>query len=700
MDRVDTRRSIRSRLRRRAPALAVAMLAGMVVYLIAHLVFPHHSINHDEAVYLQQAEMLLAGRLTLTPPVQDVFHPWFFVSDGQHLYPKYTPVPAAMFAVGMVLGDARLALAAVAAGICYLTVAIGAELFDRRTGVLAGVLLLASPLFLVDAALFLPYAPTTLLNLMFALAYVRADRTGRHRWAVLGGLAIGLAFFARPFTAVLFAIPFVVHAIWTVRTLDTPVIVRQFLIGTTGMAGVVLALAYNAHLTGSALLFPYEAFAPQDGLGFGRRAILGYERMYTPSLAVRANLKVLASYSSRWIVAGPVGALLAAVGLWGVARRGLRSRLSGGSSGADTSPAMHAHRLVVAGLFFTLPAGNILFWGNLNILGRLSVQGDGLIRFLGPYYHFDLLAPTAIFAAVGSIAVFGHLRSVPVGTVRPRLAARVGLAASVLVAATFVGIAGAAVAPPLADNHENSRELSMAYEPFDRGPPADAVVFLPTPLGDWLNHPFQKLRNDPGFDGRTIYAIDERQFAVVDAYPDRRLYRYVYRGQWAPMAGDSVQARLQPVRHVAGESVRMALSVGIPHNGSVSIRMTTGRDHAHYTIEEPGRSVNSTVTVTPTRAHLRGQSVTPLNPGQSGVAPPENGVITLTVFVDYGRGSGFSYQVHLPVATETQHVRGLTPELEVCQTARRCGGEAAYIPETARPGVYARANLTTGTRGR
>ena len=47
------------------------------------------------------------------------------------------------------------------------------EVFDRRTGLVAGAFLLASPLFLIDSSVFLPYAPTTLLNLCFAVAYVR-----------------------------------------------------------------------------------------------------------------------------------------------------------------------------------------------------------------------------------------------------------------------------------------------------------------------------------------------------------------------------------------------------------------------------------------------------------------------------------------------------------------------------------------------
>ena len=205
---------------RRRPRWLVAALAvftAVFIYTVGETVFPYYTSNHDEAVYLQQAAMLLEGKLRLFPPVDDVFHPWFFIVDGNSLYPKYTPVTAAIFAVGMLLGPSRIALAIVAAGAVALTYAVVAEVFDRETGVIAAVLLVLSPLFVVEASVFLPYVPAFCLNLLFAWAYLRADRTGDVRFAALAGGAIGISFWARPYTAVLFAAPFIAHALWTLR---------------------------------------------------------------------------------------------------------------------------------------------------------------------------------------------------------------------------------------------------------------------------------------------------------------------------------------------------------------------------------------------------------------------------------------------------------------------------------------------------
>src|SRR6056297_2250205 len=113
----------------RVALLAFALAGATAVWLLATRVFPYHSLNHDEAVYLQQAAMLLDGRLFLTPPVDGAFRPWFFVRDGGHLYPKYAPVPAAVFALGALLDQTRLALAGVGAANVVLVALVVRELF-------------------------------------------------------------------------------------------------------------------------------------------------------------------------------------------------------------------------------------------------------------------------------------------------------------------------------------------------------------------------------------------------------------------------------------------------------------------------------------------------------------------------------------------------------------------------------------------
>jgi len=661
--------------RRRLAVAGLAVAAGALVYTIATQFFPYHTPNHDEAVYLQQAAMLLDGRLFLDPPVPDAFRPWFFVeTGGGRLYPKYAPVPAAMFAVGELLGGYRVALALIAAGVVALTTRIGTAVFDRKTGLLAGVLLLASPLFLVDASVFLPYLPTTLWNLTFAVAYLHADRTGSKRSAAAAGLAIGIAFFARPYTAVLFALPFIVHALWTLRDLEREPLVRQGLTAALGLAGVGTALAYNTVVTGDPLLFPYQVFAPQDGPGFGHREILGYSREYTLALALRSNAEALWVYATKWVAAGALGTLAAVLGLGVSLRRGLTPR-----------------QATLAGLFVTVPVGNLFFWGTLNTLGALDRAGDGLIHLLGPYYHVDLLVPTVVFSAVGLRVGWRTVRNWLAN--RQRITAQHVTAALVLCAVVFSGSAVAIAAGPLADNTAVTERYEQAYTPFEnRTVGDDVLVFLPTPYGDWLGHPFQLLRNDPGYDDGPVYALDQRQFAVVDAFPDRTLYRYTYRGSWAPTAGQTVEPRLQEIEHARGELVRHQIALGVPQFAeTVSYRLASENGSAYAATDATGHeSLSLALSVDDRTATLHGGGIENRSVPVSG-----RETLRLTAFVDYGTGAGFSYRFEIPLTVENGSVRTLTPAVEVCRDGRLCDGEAAYVPGEHETGIAVETNTTT-----
>lgn len=659
--------------RYRLAVTGLAVAAAVVVAVLSIELFPYHTSNHDEAVYLQQAAMLLEGQLVLDPPVPESFRPWFFVqTEGGQLYPKYSPVTAAMFAVGKLLGGYRIALALVAAGVVSLTAHIVATTWDRQTGLLAGVLLLGSPLFLVDSSVFLPYVPTMLWNLAFAAAYLRADRTGSRGAGALAGITVGVAFFARPYTAVLFALPFIGHACWTLRSLDRPVLVRQGLTALFGIAGVAVALGYNALVTGDPLLFPYQVFAPQDGLGFGHREILGYSRAYTPALALRSNAEALWVFATKWVVGGALGSLSAAVGLAISYRRGLTPRQS-----------------TIAGLFVTVPLGNLLFWGTLNTLGQLDRTGDGLIYYLGPYYHVDLLVPTVAFGAIGLRWSWQ--------TVRRRsesqswIRARHVTAALVLTSTVFAGVGVAMATGPLADNAAVTERYEQAYEPFENRQLADSLVFLPAPYGDWIGHPFQALRNDPGFDGETVYALEERPFAVVDAYPERTLYRYTYRGPWAPTVGQTVEPRLQQVDHVRGQQIRQETALGVPQFAErISLRLSSANESGYATVTVTERdTLRLDLWVNETTAVLTGERIE-----RATVPVTDDEPVRLTAFVDYGTGAGFTYRFELPVATENGTVRALTPYTEVCRDARICGGEAAYVPGVHDDGVSVDTTLT------
>jgi 4-amino-4-deoxy-L-arabinose transferase-like glycosyltransferase len=677
---------MRNRLDRDALLLAaVSIAAGALVVYLAVDLFPYHSSNHDEGVYLQQARLLLGGKLWFTTSIPDAFHWWFFVEDGPRLYSKYQPVVPALWAIGLAIGTPRLVLGVVGGGVVALVGLLTREAYDGPTSVLAAGFVVASPLFLLTTSTFLAYAPTTLLNLLFAYGYVRVFRTGHRAWGVLAGIAVGLAFFARPYTALLFAAPFVAHALWLLwdGRDDRPTLAARFAhllpVAGLGLLFVGVTLAYNWVVTGDPLLFPFAAFAPEDGVGFGHREILGYSRNYTVELALRANATMLWEFATRFVAAPPVGAVLPALGLGLLGGRLLERRRVDSRSGVPLSDT--GVRLLLAGVLVSVIFGNVAFWGNLNALADLADPTDGLVAQFGPFYHYDLLLPLSAFGAAG-VAWLGRglygLTARRVGR-RRALAVVLGLA---LVTAPVLGVAEAnALDAPLEENRAFTQRYESAYEPFEDRSFDNAVVFVPIPYGEWLGHPFQWLRNDPGLDGDVVYAQDRApgdDFRVLDTYPDRRPYRFTYRGEWGG-APEPVTAHVQPLTVREAGSHRITFETGVVGTPA-TVRLADGDDTVTYDVDAtPSDTLAIEWVVTPGVARV----VSP-NVDRRGIGVVDfDGSAELQLAVTYVQegGATVTYRQELAVEERGDTVQLVwPPEVEVCRLTADCGHEGMYVP--------------------
>ncbi|WP_176696683.1 DUF7846 domain-containing protein [Haloparvum sedimenti] len=690
--------------RARVAAALVVFAAGVVTFLTATGLFPYHSSNHDEAVYLQQAGLLLDGQLQLfAGEIAGAVHPWFFVQDGGRLYPKYSPVPSAMYAVSMALFDEpRVTLAAVSAGNAACIYALASAAFDRRVGVVAAAVFAAAPMALLTGAVFLPYAPTTFLNLLFAVAYVRATRRESRVYATLAGVAVGLAFFARPFTAVLFAAPFIAHALWTVaasaRTRGAwppgEAVVRQLHTAALGLAFVGVALAYNTHLTGDPLTFPYQAFAPQDGPGFGYREILGHAETYTPAVALETNAYGLWYLISRWFTAGLLGTAAAVAGLAVAVRRWW----TGAVADRERLPGV-----LVAGLLVTVPVGNLFFWGTHNLLADVTDPTDGIVAQFGPFYHFDLLVPLSIFAAVGAVAGWRLVRDGLRERGRPDRG-RVVRALLVALALSGVLLAGAANAAVLDGPVERSAaytdKYDRAYAPVEAADFEDALVFLPTPYGDWLNHPFQYLRNDGALEGDAVYALDrgpESDFAVIDRFPNRTLHRYAYRGLWTGDPTIQVTPKLEALEVRGGERLDAETTVGVPagvDRATVRLENEAG-DYVSAPVDagrvEPGEDLTVAWSVDDGAARLTGPAAGSgarttaggdASASDAAVPVAETDELLVLVRLTAFDGSTLTYRQEVTVRTDGDRVEVIwPPDRSVCPLVDACDNRGTYLPD-------------------
>ncbi len=243
-----------------------AWLATSAVALFAFERLPH---LEDEVAYLFQAKTLALGRLSVpSPAYPDSF--WFpFVLDYQgRRFGKYPPGWPAVLAIGVRAGAPWLVNPVLSAIALYLVYRLGQTLYDRRTGVLAAALGLASPLFLVLGGALLSHMASLVWLLLFSLWFVWMVQ-GRSRWFAVGaGIAFGMAFLTRPLTALAYSLPFCLYG-------GVQVLRRRggwlgyLVVALTGGAVAALLPLYQWAVTGDPWLNPYVLWWPYDRLGFG-----------------------------------------------------------------------------------------------------------------------------------------------------------------------------------------------------------------------------------------------------------------------------------------------------------------------------------------------------------------------------------------------------------------------------------------------
>ena len=503
----------------RRPWLAVtalAMVAAGWAVVGSALFVPRLTDNGDEAVYLLQAESFRAGHL-FPPAVEPTraFLPWLSTANGGHYVTKYTPVfPGFIAGSRWVFGSERAALALTAAGAVVACYHLAREILRRRRdAVVAAVFMAGSPLFAIQSVTYLSYLFNAALLMGFAGALLAGVRRRSPSRLALGGFLLGLALFARPFDAVLFATPLLAWWGWSGRHR-----VRRLASDAGWMAlGAVPPVAgmaiYFRLATGSFLRPPFTFVGPSDTLGFGPKRM--YAEMpfldYTPGRALLAfgRLIVLTGF---W---GFGGLLL--IGLAVVGFRSLR--------GAGRGLALVA---------VTVPVGYLFFWGSFS-----SSEWGGPWRF-GPFYWLPVIIPGSIVAAAG----FARLWRWDPVVARFMTA---GMAALSL----FVTVRALGEHQRFGAERDRLYAAPLAAARLDR-----AVVFLPPLDGPWLLQPFSMARNAT-FDGPVVWAIDRgarQNLDVVRRLSGRAPYRIV------PGATRRSPTRLQPMAVVDGRLVPVGLA--------------------------------------------------------------------------------------------------------------------------------------------
>jgi 4-amino-4-deoxy-L-arabinose transferase-like glycosyltransferase len=625
--------------RRRASAgaigLGVLITASFVIsLLLGRSLFSLYSINHDDAMYVYEARLLGNGHLTLPAAEHDFFSPWASGVRDDRVVMKYAPPwPAVLAASQRLTGSMLVASAAIAAAAVGLVYLLAREILDgRRVALLAAGVFALSPVALIQSGTSLPYLFQVVTGLTFAVALLAGLRHGSVWLLVMSGVAFGVGFFARPFDAVLFALPFVAVLVWRLRE-QGRALARAIGFVAGGAAPIVaLDMLYNAHTMGSPLALPFSVTSRYDTVGFGRRGVFADTTFeFSPLDGLRGLAKNLQWFPS-WSFGGVITFALAGLALAAAFRSGWRR-----------TPWL----LALAGVAVTVCLGYVLFWSPFS----MSVRWPG-VQTLGPYYHLAVLVPVAILGARGLDLLWQ-------GTGRQR---RIGIAAAL----TGVLLTSLALPSKIEANAEVKDSFQEIRDEVDALRLTNAVLVVPTRGNDGFQSPTPFLENTPDLDKPVLYAEDRgaENFALFDRFAGRRVYQLVQQYE----AGDQLmEPSLVPtrLRLEHGDALPLDLKVTNPTDRThVIAYVTDGRRRRQQLLDDSSRW-GDTYAVSWRLAARDGADGTPADEPTFVPESSDAGVLTVGFMVDDTASTDGDqrWERHVPYRTVDGEVQLIRPGL-------------------------------------
>lgn len=273
--------------------LTFCLLTFLLTALLAGLIFEHVPHSEDEVAYLFQAKIFAQNRLTVpTPANAAAFWSPFVIDYAGQRFGKYPPGWPLLLSLGVRLGAPWL----VNAGLAALTVALffrlGLYLYNATTGLWAAGLALLTPGFLFLSSSLLSHS-ASLFWVTLALFWLVTFHVSRFTfYALLTGLALGLAGLTRPFAALGVGLPLGFFALVLAVRGEFP---RRGLFWIGLGSAVILALLplYGWAIGGDPTFNPYLLVWPYDRTGFGPE-IGPHGYTLSDALLINTRLKLLA----------------------------------------------------------------------------------------------------------------------------------------------------------------------------------------------------------------------------------------------------------------------------------------------------------------------------------------------------------------------------------------------------------------------
>ena len=412
--------------------------------------------------------------------------------DGQR-FGKYPPGWPAALSLGVRAGVSGWVNPLLSALTLWLTYRLANKLLSPGLSVVAELLLLSSPMFLMLSGTFMSHAFSLFLTLAFMLAWCDlfiddGERSDVPEWmlVLVAGGSLGLLVLTRPLTAAAIALPFVVYSMVVIVPRGRTGRQRLIAIGLLSAALATILALWQWALTGDPATNLYTLWWPYDRIGFGPGVGVtesGHNiswAYYNTVFSLRAGQHDLFGWPY-------VSWLLLPFGLIGWRRRKLV--------------------WLQAGVFLSLVCTYALYW-----------IGSWLF---GPRYYFEAVSSLSILSAAGFGWVGGWLQG---GGRRLRVRRRLSLA---LIA--FLMLMNAVFYLPrrvggVKGLYEIDRQTSTR---FVVDLPGQTMIIIRTPR--WYRYARYLYQVEPFMRNHLLIAWsrgEELDKALIESLPSRTTYYY------------------------------------------------------------------------------------------------------------------------------------------------------------------------------
>ncbi len=252
--------------------LIVFTICFVSILLIHFFVLLGYPLASDEFSYIFQSEIIATGRIYAdAPPSPESLTGDNIVANNGKWYSKYTIGWPLLLALGQLIHIPFLINALLASGSLLLLYLMAKQIFGKTAGVLAIIITLFSPYFLLQAASFYLHTSSGFFVLLLVYSVMQLMDEKKLLYSIIAGFSICMILLIRPVDAAIICIGIVPWLIFLILKSDkrADTILKMIPIPMGFILGIALLMFVNYAQNNNPFLFSFVQHSSSEKWGFG-----------------------------------------------------------------------------------------------------------------------------------------------------------------------------------------------------------------------------------------------------------------------------------------------------------------------------------------------------------------------------------------------------------------------------------------------